>query len=411
MNDSIDQLLRSPVSFLADSGPEEDIALSSRIRLARNLAGRPFPAAASLESRQEVCELVSQAAAGSGVLGCPDCYRFDPAEMSPLDREILFERRLASRDFLERDGGTRLLVRSDESSSIMINEEDQLRIQTLRPGFQLDEVWRVINELDDELSSKLDYAFDDKLGYLTSCPTNVGTGMRASVMLHLPGLVLSGQIGPTIQGVSKLNLAVRGIFGEGTDNRGNLFQVSNQSTLGESETQIIERLNTVISQLIAQEKIARQQLILRDRFALLDHVGRSLRNSPARVPDHHGRGAQFALRSPDRRRSRNVQYGGHQAGERAVSRDQSGPPAEAGRQGAFRAGTGHLPRGALPGQAQRNLRRLTAGKFKRSDSSFSGSRSGCLAESSNCGSLLFLCFFGGFFSLWRRQFAYLCGSC
>lgn len=275
MNDSIDQLLRSPVSFLADSGPEEDIALSSRIRLARNLAGRPFPAAASLESRQKVCELVSQAAAGSGVLGCPDCYRFDPAEMSPLDREILFERRLASRDFLERDGGTRLLVRSDESSSIMINEEDQLRIQTLRPGFQLDEVWRVINELDDELSSKLDYAFDDKLGYLASCPTNVGTGMRASVMLHLPGLVLSGQIGPTIQGVSKLNLAVRGIFGEGTDNRGNLFQVSNQSTLGESETQIIERLNTVISQLIAQEKIARQQLILRDRFALLDHVGRS----------------------------------------------------------------------------------------------------------------------------------------
>ena len=105
MNNSIDQLLRSPVSFLADSGPEEDIALSSRIRLARNLAGRPFPAAASLESRQEVCELVSQAAAGSGVLGCPDCYSFDPAEMSPLDREILFERRLASRDFLERDGG------------------------------------------------------------------------------------------------------------------------------------------------------------------------------------------------------------------------------------------------------------------------------------------------------------------
>ena len=275
MNNSIDQLLRSPVSFLADSGPEEDIALSSRIRLARNLAGRPFPAAASLESRQEVCELVSQAAAGSGVLGCPDCYSFDPAEMSPLDREILFERRLASRDFLERDGGTRLLVRADESSSIMVNEEDQLRIQTLRPGFQLDEVWRVINALDDELSAKLDCAFDDKLGYLTSCPTNVGTGMRASVMLHLPGLVLSGQIGPTIQGVAKLNLAVRGIFGEGTDNRGNLYQVSNQSTLGESETQIIERLNTVISQLIAQEKIARQQLILRDRFALLDHVGRS----------------------------------------------------------------------------------------------------------------------------------------
>ena len=275
MSDSIDRLLQEPVSFLACSGPEEDIAISSRIRLARNLTGRPFPAAASAESRQEVCDLVSAAAAESGALGCPDCFTFNPGEMSEVDREILLERRLASRDFLETPEGTRLLVRSDESSSIMVNEEDQLRIQTLRPGFQLEAVWKEINELDDELGRKLDYAFDERLGFLTCCPTNVGTGMRASVMLHLPGLVMTGQIGPTIQGVNKLNLAVRGIFGEGTDNRGNLFQVSNQSTLGESESQIIERLNMVIRQLISHEKNARQMLLERDLFSVYDLVGRS----------------------------------------------------------------------------------------------------------------------------------------
>ena len=143
------------------------------------------------------------------------------------------------------------------------------------PGLQLESAWRVIDDLDNQLATRLSYAFDDRLGYLTCCPTNVGTGMRASVMLHLPGLVLTGQIAPTIQGINKLNLAVRGIGGEGTDNRGNLFQVSNQSTLGESEAQILERLNTVIGQLVAHEKSARQLLLQRDQFSLLDHVGRS----------------------------------------------------------------------------------------------------------------------------------------
>ncbi len=275
MSDAVDQLLASPVSFLADSGPDEDIAISSRIRLARNLAGKPFPIAATEEQLREVCEAVTRAASESGALGCPGCFRFDPDQLSLLDREILFERRLASRDFLNREHGTRLLVRADESASIMINEEDHLRIQALRPGFQLQNVWQAINRLDDELASRLDYAFDEKLGYLTSCPTNVGTGMRASVMLHLPALVISGQIGPTIQGVNKLNLAVRGIAGEGSDNRGNLFQISNQSTLGESEEQILERLSAVIAELIAHEKNTRRLLLEKDRFAILDLVGRS----------------------------------------------------------------------------------------------------------------------------------------
>lgn len=275
MSDEINRLLANPVSFLADAGPNEDIAISSRIRLARNLAGHRFPVAADPEELHGICEEVSRAATDSGALGCPDCFTFDPENMDELDRELLLERRLASRDFLNRSTGTRLLVTSDESSSVMINEEDHLRIQTMVPGLQLEAAWRGINNLDSQLATRLTYAFDDRLGYLTSCPTNVGTGMRASVMLHLPGLVLTGQIAPTIQGINKLNLAVRGIGGEGTDNRGNLFQVSNQSTLGESEAQILERLNTVIGQLVAHEKSARQLLLQRDQFSLLDHVGRS----------------------------------------------------------------------------------------------------------------------------------------
>jgi len=275
MSEEINRLLANPVSFLADAGPNEDIAISSRIRLARNLAGHRFPVSADPDELHGICEEVSHAAIGSGALGCPDCFSFDPENMDELDRELLLERRLSSRDFLNRPTGTRLLVRSDESASVMINEEDHLRIQTLVPGLELEAAWKRINDLDNQLATRLDYAFDDRLGYLTSCPTNVGTGMRASVMLHLPGLVLTGQIAPTIQGINKLNLAVRGIGGEGTDNRGNLFQVSNQSTLGESEAQILERLNTVIGQLVAHEKSARQLLLQRDQFSLLDHVGRS----------------------------------------------------------------------------------------------------------------------------------------
>jgi protein arginine kinase len=274
MPDSIEKLLNNKVSFLTDGDARGEIAISSRIRLARNLVSWPFPVAAPVEKLEAVKALVGPAIVESGALG-GDFLRFEPEKLPPIDREILFERRLVSRDFLARPHGTMLFARADESSSVMVNEEDHLRIQSLRPGFQLEAVWAAINELDDRLAAKLEYAFDGKIGFLTSCPTNVGTGMRASVMLHLPGLVLSGQINAAIQGIGKLNLAVRGIFGEGTDNRGNLFQISNQSTLGESENQIIERLSGVIRQVIAHEKNARNMLMEKEHYALLDHVGRS----------------------------------------------------------------------------------------------------------------------------------------
>lgn len=274
MSDSIAKLLNNKVSFLSAGDNRGEIAISSRIRLARNLLHLPFPVAASPEQMDEVRQAVAPAIGKSGALG-ENFLRFYPEELAPLDREVLFERRLVSRDFLNRGGGTALFTRSSESSGVMVNEEDHLRIQTMAPGFQLQAVWEAANELDTRLSEFLDFAFDGKLGFLTSCPTNVGTGMRASVMLHLPGLVLSGQIHAAIQGISKLNLAVRGIFGEGTDNRGNLFQISNQSTLGESEQEIIERISGVIRQVITYEKNARRMLLDKEHYSLLDHVGRS----------------------------------------------------------------------------------------------------------------------------------------
>lgn len=276
MNSSanVEELLKRRVSWLADSGTDGDIAISSRIRLARNIEGIPFPTAATVEQLKQSGKIVSASVVESGCLG-PRLLSFAMDEISDLDRRLLFERRLISNEFMNKTDGAMLYIRRDESAGIMINEEDHLRIQVMRPGFQLEQAWRAANRIDRRLEKSLPMVFDDKLGYLTACPTNVGTGMRASVMLHLPGLVLSGQINAAMQGIAKLGLAVRGIFGEGTENTGNLFQVSNQSTLGESETQIIERLGGVIRQLICHEKNTRVSMLDKDQYFLLDHVGRA----------------------------------------------------------------------------------------------------------------------------------------
>jgi protein arginine kinase len=269
----IDRLLQRRVTWLADSGPEDDIAISSRIRLARNLRDLPFPIAADPENRNRVRLAVEMAVSHTSCLSKQVCLHM--AELTPLDRQFLLERRLISREFCSGETDSVLLLCGDESRAIMVNEEDHLRIQTMRSGFQLGTVWSQITRLDDALAAELPYAFDDNLGFLTSCPTNVGTGMRASVMLHLPGLVLADQINPVIQGANRLGLAVRGIFGEGTENLGNLFQVSNQGTLGESETDILNRLEAVIRQVISHEKNARLKLLETRRDFLLDHVGRA----------------------------------------------------------------------------------------------------------------------------------------
>jgi protein arginine kinase len=195
--------------------------------------------------------------------------------LGALDKQILVERHLISREHAAKSSGSGLVLNREESFCVMINEEDHLRMQALRPGLQLRQAWGAIDHLDSDLEKKLDYAFDGELGYLTACPTNLGTGIRVSAMLHLPGLVLGEQINPIIQSVNKLGLAVRGLYGEGTEALGNVFQVSNQMTLGETETTIVERLEKVLAQIIEHEENARQTLLEKKPKVVFNHIGRA----------------------------------------------------------------------------------------------------------------------------------------
>src|SRR5512136_1248889 len=195
--------------------------------------------------------------------------------LSSLDKQILVERHLISREHAVKSAGSGLVLNRDETLCFMINEEDHLRMQSLRPGLQLRQAWATIDQADSALEKKLNYAFSPEFGYLTACPTNLGTGIRVSAMLHLPGLVLAEQINPIIQSVNKLGLAVRGLYGEGTEALGNVFQVSNQMTLGESEGAIVERLEKVLAQIIEHEENARATLLEKKPKMVYNHIGRA----------------------------------------------------------------------------------------------------------------------------------------
>jgi protein arginine kinase len=195
--------------------------------------------------------------------------------LSTLDKQILVERHLISREHAAKSAGSGLVLNRDETFCVMINEEDHLRMQALRPGLQLRQAWTSIDQADSLLEKKLEFAFSPDLGYLTACPTNIGTGIRVSAMLHLPGLVLAEQINPIIQSVNKLGLAVRGLYGEGTEALGNVFQVSNQMTLGESESAIVERLEKVLGQIIEHEENARATLLEKKSKMVYNHIGRA----------------------------------------------------------------------------------------------------------------------------------------
>ena len=272
----ISKLVQNPVCFLSDTPvPGDGIAISSRIRLARNLEGYPFPCNMPEALKKEVCAIVRSAAVKSRIFPAKSAYFFNPDELAENELEILVERRLASVDFIKKPQGTLLIVSSDEHFSIMVNEEDQLRIQGIAPGFMLDGLWKKMSAIDDKLNNHLAYACDSKYGFLTSCPSNTGTGLRASVMLHLPGLVATGLIAPTLEGIAKLHLAVRGLRGEGSKNHGNLFQISNQYTLGLNEEQSIMEMNAAVIRLIDGEKSARLKLLDSKRTMLFDKVGRA----------------------------------------------------------------------------------------------------------------------------------------
>jgi len=192
-----------------------------------------------------------------------------------LDKQILVERHLISREHAAKSSGSGLVLNREETICVMINEEDHLRMQALRPGLQLRDAWQAIDEVDSALERVLPYAYSERFCYLTACPTNLGTGIRVSAMLHLPGLVLAEQINQIITAVTKLGHAVRGLYGEGTEALGNVFQVSNQMTLGESETDILERINKVLQQIIEHEESARATLVEKKPKVVFNHIGRA----------------------------------------------------------------------------------------------------------------------------------------
>jgi protein arginine kinase len=266
-------ILSKSSDWLSGDGPHHQIVVSSRVRLARNLRGLAFPGWAKKTERATILERIRPHVEGLPEMG--DAYSLSCQELTALEKQVLVERHLISREHALRGVGSAVVMNRRQTLSIMINEEDHLRMQALRSGLQLRAAYKAINKVDTELEESLDFAFDPALGYLTACPSNVGTGMRASAMLHVPGLVLSEQINQVIQAVNKIGLAVRGLYGEGTEALGNLFQISNQTTLGEKEEDIIDRLQKVILQVIEHEQNARQNLIQRRPKTLLDNIGRS----------------------------------------------------------------------------------------------------------------------------------------
>ncbi len=269
----ITNLLNKPAEWMQGGGPESDIVISSRIRLARNLRGYPFPGWAKKELRAQVVSCIRPAL--EDIPEMSGAFAEEMTQLSALEKQVLVERHLISREHAAKGPGCAVVINDQQSLSIMVNEEDHLRMQAILPGQQLMTAYRALDQVDSELETRLPYAFDPDYGYLTCCPTNLGTGLRASVMLHLPGLFLSDQMTQTMQGASKIGLAVRGQYGEGTDALANLFQISNQNTLGAKEEDIIAHLERVIEQLLRNEKNARLK-VLEDHAAMIqDQIGRA----------------------------------------------------------------------------------------------------------------------------------------
>jgi protein arginine kinase len=269
----IHTFLVTPAETARRKGPYDRIVMSSRVRLARNIKEAAFPGWAKKPERVRVLDLIRPAV--EALPEMKDAFSEAMDSLTTLDKQILVERHLISREHAAKSGGSGLVLNREETLCVMINEEDHLRMQALRPGLQLRQAWAAIDQADSALEKKLDYAFNTELGYLTACPTNIGTGIRVSAMLHLPGLVLAEQINPIIQSVNKLGLAVRGLYGEGTEALGNVFQVSNQMTLGEAESAIVERLEKVLAQIIEHEENARAALLEKKPKMVYNHIGRA----------------------------------------------------------------------------------------------------------------------------------------
>lgn len=271
---SIDKFMKGSVAgWMKASGEHADIVMSTRIRLARNLRGHLFPIASNPDDANHVDEVVKEVLLNSGEKG----YEYMKMSDVPLlERQILVEKHLISPQLTDSKRNGAVILSEDETVSLMINEEDHIRIQCIYPGFQLENAYEHADSVDNELEDKLPYAFDEEFGYLTSCPSNTGTGMRASVMMHLPALTITKQIDRIIPAVTRLGMVVRGSYGEGSEALGNIYQISNQTTLGKTEKEILADLKNVALRLIAHERRSREVLLSKSKIALENKLFRSL---------------------------------------------------------------------------------------------------------------------------------------
>ncbi|QTN01295.1 protein arginine kinase [Sediminibacillus dalangtanensis] len=273
---SLQQFMNEAISpWMKEEGPDSDIVMSSRIRLARNFEQVPFPIIADSADLEKVLLFFQKEYEHQSFSNYNDLALVKMRDLKPIEKKVLVEKHLISPHLAENDEEAAALISSNEQVSVMVNEEDHIRIQLYFPGFQLEKALEQAFTFDDWLEERINYAFDEKRGYLTSCPTNVGTGMRASVMMHLPALALTQKINRMIPAISQLGLVVRGIYGEGSEAIGNIFQISNQITLGKSEQDIVQDLRSVVNQLIDQERKARQLLVEQSELQLEDRIFRS----------------------------------------------------------------------------------------------------------------------------------------
>jgi protein arginine kinase len=268
----VDSLVRNPGAWLSQ-GRETDIVISSRVRLARNVRDMAFPSWAGEEER---VRLWNEMRAAFGKLpDFPNPLVVDMGSVSALDKEVLRERHLASSELVEKGRGSGLIVSEDERLSVMVNEEDHLRLQAISPGMNLRGIWERLDALDTAMEQHVEYAFSERLGYLTACPTNVGTGLRAGVMAHLAGLGLMNEADSVARGLNRLGYEVRGVFGEGSEAAGSMYQISNRLTLGEREEDTIRGMEEIAAEVVGHERNARRRLLGQRRVCVLDHVGRA----------------------------------------------------------------------------------------------------------------------------------------
>src|SRR5438477_127932 len=272
---TLNNLTTQSGEWLSGNGPQQDIVISSRVRLARNVASYPFMSKANRLQRTELHRLCREhlihLAAGRSV------FYVDMEKTDEVDRQLLVERHLISKQHAAGEGSRGVSVSNDEAVSVMVNEEDHLRLQVLRSGLQLKEAWAEADRLDDALQENIDFAFSQRFGFLTACPTNLGTGLRVSVMLHLPALKLTGDIEKVFRAAKDMHLAVRGLYGEGTEAIGDFYQISNQTTLGRAESEILHEFNDVIIPRIIMAEVAARQVLESERpLALDDKIGRAI---------------------------------------------------------------------------------------------------------------------------------------